>query len=349
MCIYVDDIYLTCNDSRWVEQFRKGLDELAPHKSLGEISYALGCEVSRTDDGVTITCLRKIDELLRRTGMEEASPLSTPLKPDSKIMVDMGGTRITDRARIKAYQRSAGSLLYIMRGGRPDLSHAAWYIACGMTEPTEEMEAQLRHCLRYLRGSRDFVLRYSKSICKHELDLSSTAYTSNELIGFSDANHEPEKCTGGTFTMFLNAVLYWRVKKLTGVQLSTVQAELTTLSELARDIILLQDVFEFVDIPCEKPTTLFCDSKGAIQNAKHPTFTERLRHALNRIFFVRDTVYRNITAVRFIPGTLNPADLGTKALGARPFRLFAQFLMNDELSAQTKAQRKRVSRSAYRV
>jgi hypothetical protein len=351
MTIYVDDIYLTCNEDAWVAKFRKSLDELAPHKSLGEISYALGCEIERDDDGTgcTIDCKRKIIELLRRTGKENSSSVSTPIRPGSKLVDDMAGTPITDRSAIKPYQSATGLIIYIMRAARPDLGHAAWYLACGMSSPTVEMQGQLDHTLRFLNGSRDFVLHYTKNVCTPELNLTSTVYTPSDIVGFSDANFEPDKCTGGCFVMILNAAFYWRVKKLSGTQLSTVQAELTTLSELARDVVLLHDVFDFVGIPHEKPTSIFCDNHGAIQNAKHPTYTEKLRHALNRIFYVREVLHDGIVSVRYIPGKLNPADVGTKALGAQPFRLFAWFLINWVLSKPTKAQVKRVANSSYRV
>jgi len=350
MCIYVDDIYLTCDDADWVTWFRGTLEVLAPHKSLGEISYALGCEITRTDTTVTVAMTRKITELLRRTGMEDCKSATTPLRPGSKLKADMDTELITDHTAKKEYQKSVGSLIYIQRGGRPDLGHASWYLACGMTSPTVGMVKQLRHTLRYLNGSKDFVLRYSIDRCSPELDLSSTMYSPDELVGFCDANFEPEedRCVGCCMTMFLNAVLYWRVKKITGVQLSTVQAELTTLSELARDAELLHDLFEFCSVPVST-TSLFCDNQGAIQNAKHPTFSEKLRHAANKIFYVRNVIQRKVVAVRYIPGILNPADIGTKCLGAQPFRLFAQFIMNFELSAPTTAQLSRAARNVFRA
>ena len=35
--VYVDDMYITTNDSEWLAGFRKRMDKLAPHKSLGDI------------------------------------------------------------------------------------------------------------------------------------------------------------------------------------------------------------------------------------------------------------------------------------------------------------------------
>jgi hypothetical protein len=218
-----------------------------------------------------------------------------------------------------------------MRGGRPDIAYACWYLACGMTAPTEALVLQLKHTLRYLQYSKDLKLRYGRVHGSPELDLSSIDYKSDEFVGFCDANFEPDRSTTSTLTMFQNAALYWRVKKQATTSLSSVQSELTALSEQARDVQLLRDVFGFLDMDIPESTTVFCDSRGAIQNAKHPTFSERLRHVLNKIFYIRELVYDKIINVRWIQTKMNPADLGTKALGASAFRLFSSFIMNDSI------------------
>ena len=80
----------------------------------------------------------------------------------------------------------------------------------------------------------------------------------------------------------------------------------------------------------EHPQTVLihCDSRGAIQNSLHPNFSDKLRHVSNKIFFVRSLIKNGHVAAKWIPGTLNPADLGTKCLGAATFRIYSGFLMN---------------------
>ena len=52
---------------------------------------------------------------------------------------------------------------------------------------------------------------------------------------------------------------------------------------------------------------------------------------LNKIFYIRELVYDKIVNVRWIQTKMNPADLGTKALGASAFRLSSSFIMNDSI------------------
>jgi hypothetical protein len=280
--------------------------------------------------------------------MEAARPATTPLIPGSKLADDLLTETVINYDEITQYRSAVGTLLYIMRAARPDLCHAAWYLACGMTAPTVGLVAQLKHTLRYLVYSFDFVLRYSVNKVKdsERLDLSSIDYDYRRLVGFSDANFEPNRCVSSCVTMYLNAAFHWRVKKQQRVSTSTVHAELNAMTEESRDLELFRDIFAFVGLSQDDSSVLFSDSRGAIQNAKHPSFSEKLRSALNSIFYIREVVELMICTVRYIPTKLNPADLGTKALGYVLFRLHGQFLMNDTLSAATSADKKRLAHAS---
>ena len=83
------------------------------------------------------------------------------------------------------------------------------------------------------------------------------------------------------------------------------------------------------------PTNIYCDSQGAIQNAKHPNYSDKLRHVQNKIFYVRNVCERGRAKVLWLQGKFNPADLGTKCLGGRPFLMFAEFLMNFKTAPTT--------------
>ena len=68
-------------------------------------------------------------------------------------------------------------------------------------------------------------------------------------------------------------------------------------------------------------------ARGAIQNAKHPNYSDKLRHVDRKIFFIRQIVAEKHVKVLWIEGTKNVADLGTKNLGSRLHYYFASFLL----------------------
>ena len=71
---------------------------------------------------------------------------------------------------------------------------------------------------------------------------------------------------------------------------------------------------------------MFCDNRGAIENARHPCYSNKLRHVENKIFFIREIVERGLALLEWIDGNLNPSDLGTKAVGARLHKIYGCFL-----------------------
>jgi hypothetical protein len=115
------------------------------------------------------------------------------------------------------------------------------------------------------------------------------------------------------------------------VALSTVQAELTALTAQSQDIQLVQDMFRWLDIEFPKTTVVMSDNRGAIQNAKHPCFSQRLRHVDNKIFYIREVVMKKLVSLLWISGQINPANLGTKPLGGVKHQMYSEFLMNSNL------------------
>ena len=76
------------------------------------------------------------------------------------------------------------------------------------------------------------------------------------------------------------------------------------------------------------PTTLYCDNRNALENAKHPVNTQKLKHINKNAFFVRECVHDgNINAIE-IPGTMNPADMFSKLLGSTLHWAYSSFALN---------------------
>ena len=127
--------------------------------------------------------------------------------------------------------------------------------------------------------------------------------------------------------MFYNAALNWKCNRQDSTALSSVEAELIALSEGGTLTKYTQLLFKelslhFNEIP------IFCDNKGAIQNAKHPTTSNKLKHVDIKCFYIRECIDRKICKVFKIAGIENPADCGTKVLGYTKQSLFGNFMLN---------------------
>jgi hypothetical protein len=81
----VDDIILTGNDSLLIRRFITRTDQEFSIKDLGYLIYFLGLEVSTTSSGLFLGQAKYARDILRRAGMTDCSPVSTPLVPFSQL------------------------------------------------------------------------------------------------------------------------------------------------------------------------------------------------------------------------------------------------------------------------
>ena len=148
-----------------------------------------------------------------------------------------------------------------------------------------------------------------------KLNLEKSNYKTDTATGFCDSNWEPDKSVSSCVVMYNGAALTWRVRKQQTVALSSVEAELAAMSAMGQDIEFNRDIFEWFGMGTKEATTIFADNRGAIENARHPCFSDRLRHVNNKIFYIREIVAKGAAVIKWIAGTENPSDLGTKTIG----------------------------------
>ena len=197
-----------------------------------------------------------------------------------------------------------------------------------MTAPTEELLAAAVHLTMHLKYTIDRKLTYSFTQFS-PLNLSEFNYNFEIPTGFSDANWSAPKSVSSNLVMFLNAALLWRVTKQSSTALSTVESELVALSEQAQDLEYTRKIF--IDLGIIFPALpTFCDSKGAIENAKHPTLKNKLKHVDIKSFYIRGCLEKKTIEVFKVPGEINPSDIGTKILGINKQILFGDFILNSK-------------------
>ena len=326
--VYIDDLFGTCSDSKFIDILLKDFNEKfkITCKNLGPISEALGIDVVCGDACITMCQERKIKDLLVKHDMQDCRERVVPLPCVFNIEEALDSTKL-GKADTKLYQSLVGSYLWINRGTRPDITEATWLLARGMTSPTEMLLSAAFHLLRYLKGtvSRKLVFSFEKH---SSLDLSKYEYDSSVPTGFCDSNWGVPRSQSCGIVMYMNAALVWYTKKQDSTALSTVEGELTALSDEAREMKYTANVFDFMGMEFNGPLPIFCDSKGAIENAKHPTTKNKLKHVDIKCFFIRECIQRKIVQVFKILGTENPADIGTKLLGQKLLKSYADFLSN---------------------
>nr|GFA89258.1 hypothetical protein [Tanacetum cinerariifolium] len=110
-------------------------------------------------------------EILKKYEMESCDPVGTPMEIKDKIDLDQNGTPI-DATK---YRSMIGALMYLT-SSRLDIVHATCLCTQYQAKPTEKHLKEVKRIFRYLRGTVNTGLWYTKD-------------SGFELTGFLDADY----------------------------------------------------------------------------------------------------------------------------------------------------------------
>nr|GEV54445.1 hypothetical protein [Tanacetum cinerariifolium] len=110
-------------------------------------------------------------EILKKYGMESCYSVGTPMEIRYKLDLDQNGTPVN----ATKYRSMIGALMYLT-SSRPDIVHATCLCARYQAKPTEKYIKEVKRIFRYLRGTVNTGLWYTKD-------------SVFELTGFSDADY----------------------------------------------------------------------------------------------------------------------------------------------------------------
>lgn len=148
LVVYVDDIILTGPDSHALNKFVAHIAGRFALKDLGPLTYFLGVEVIPHTQGLFLSQKKYVVDLLKRTNMLDAKPVSTPMVPDSSLTLH-SGTLIDNPTD---YRAAVGGLQYLTLT-RPDVAFTVNKLSQYMHNPRTTHWAALKRLLRYLAGS----------------------------------------------------------------------------------------------------------------------------------------------------------------------------------------------------
>src|SRR6266487_2531866 len=116
IAIYVDDILILSKNKRSLRKIKAELKRRFEMSDLGPAEHYLGIEIHRTKEKICLTQTEYITDMLKRFGMEDCAPKSTPMEEKIRLdFIDDNGENLagdllceTDKER---YQQAIGSLL----------------------------------------------------------------------------------------------------------------------------------------------------------------------------------------------------------------------------------------------
>jgi hypothetical protein len=148
--------------------------------------------------------------------------------------------------------------------------------------------------LRYLKGTKDFILTYRRS---NILDV--VRYSNVDFAGCSD----DRRSTFGYIFMMARGSISWKSVKQTLTASSTMEAEYIACYQATCQAIWLRNFISrlvFMDT-IAKPLMIFCDKSAAISFSRNTGSSSRSKHIVIKYLFVREKVAESYICVVHTP------------------------------------------------
>lgn len=193
---YVDDILITKNNETYISSMNKELKKRFEMIALGHLNYFFGIEVIQNPKYVFISQKKYVGKLLNIFGITDCSSLSTLMEHNLNL-TSKEGNEFEDATK---YKWLVGSLIYLTTI-RSDISYVVSILSKFMKKPCEGYWSTAKRVLRYLKGTQDYGLKYTK------MDEFNLIAHSN--LDF-DGGKENGVSTSGYLTRIGSIVVSWR-------------------------------------------------------------------------------------------------------------------------------------------
>ncbi|UYV74543.1 hypothetical protein LAZ67_12000081 [Cordylochernes scorpioides] len=251
--IHVEDILSVGSGDDFEENIWKKIKREIDITDLGAANNFLGMEFEYRDDSIFINQKKYIEEILEAYNLRDCNPSKTPLCISTNYDLFENSKSIDQ----KYYQEIVGKLIYIATRTRPDICYAISNMSRFNKDPREVHMNGLKKILRYLKGTMNYELIYSRG------DLSIVTYTDASWERTADTR----SYTGFVIEMG-NNLLNWKSNKQRSVTLSTAESELEALSEGIKELIWTRNIIIEILINLREQITVYCDSQNAISMIK---------------------------------------------------------------------------------
>ncbi|CAE7198495.1 unnamed protein product [Symbiodinium sp. CCMP2592] len=321
---YVDDLLIYSEDEaegrRFYEELRKRYKLKLTGELIqdcpGEVSF-LGRRIFRRKKGERTVYFGLDEQYLssccEEYGITKPAPKLPSLERRYAELLKKGQTELISPAAHERYRRTLGRLAWAALS-RPDLQFVCGFLGRHQAAPDEAAETCMRDVLRWVKGLPHKVQRFpsKREILEDDADPASVSC-------FTDASWSLNSVSGGIIT-WENCSLKSFSRKQTTTALSSAEAELAALTEVAREGLYIALLVETIreGMPKDRETGYYVlkgysDSESAVCISKMQTLLRKVRHIELRAAFLQELVARGRFTIEHIPGVINPADALTKS------------------------------------
>ena len=306
LAIYVDDGLLAASNESTLRACLEGL-RLQFKITSKDASYFLGLEIKRESDRIRISQAPQARKILERYNFAGCKPVTTPMI--SPVEAEKEGPELSEGQPAPAagfpFRQAVGAIMYLMLGSRPDLAYSIGVLSRKLENPDENDIRMLKRVLRYIAGTIDFGITYTRTGTAAVLE----AYSDSDYGGCFQTG----RSTSGIVVKYAGGAISWMSQRQTSVATSTTEAEIVAASEAAKEAVWLRRLFKEI-ARLDATPTVFVDNAAAVKLSHNPEFHRRTKHISLRHFYIRERVVDKELEVQQISTENQVADLLTKVL-----------------------------------
>jgi hypothetical protein len=208
-----------------------------------------------------------------------------------------------------------------------------------MSNPGHRHVEAAKHVLRYLKGTKDVGITYSRQADQHN---------ANRLFSYVDADHaadaDDSKSVGCYVLMLNGGAVSWSSRKIKVVAISSFESEWYSASIAGCEVQSLRRLLEELGFSQEEPTTLFEDNAGCIYSSEvDRPMNPCSKHIDTSIFKLKEFVQEGTLKLVKVTSHRQVADNLTKPLYKVRVEMARTIMSGEEAAhqARTAAARRR--------
>ena len=316
LILYVDDILLATNDLHLLYEMKRFLSNNFEMKDMGKATYVIGIEIFRNRSQGMLGLSQKsyINKVLERFRMQNCSASPVPIQKGDKFSLMQCPHNDLERKQMDAipYASVVGSLMYAQICTRPDISFTVGMLGRYQSNPGLDHWKAAKKVLRYLQGTKEYMLTYKRS-------------DHLEVIGYSDSDYascvDTRKSTCGYLYLLAGGAISWKSVKQSVIATSTMEAEFVACFEAMVQAKWLRNFISGLGIvdSIARPLKIYCDNSAAVFFSKNDKYSKGAKHMELKYFAVKEEVQKQRVSIEHISTNLMIADPLTKGLPPKTF------------------------------
>ena len=287
--------------------FEKAVEQEVELEKLGRPTKLLGMELEWKNGSVKLTQRDSIGKMMKEHNIPIASNKSIPLDPSGYTKPEVGRDEPLTPIATTKYQSLVGSLLYINRMTRPNISLHVNLLGRRTSKPGNNNLRMARQLGQYLASTIEEGLTVKKG------------NPEDQIVLYADASYggENSRSQSGSLVTLYGTPVMWNSRRQDVVSMSITEAEYIACSETAKDSQWISQLLKELGINkngIHLIPIMYTDNEAALKLTKTQTFHRRTRHIEHRFHYIRELVDQKTIQITGIKSKINPADPLTKLL-----------------------------------